>query len=192
MELKDLTQTILEQIPPEARFSPESAAAIARNKEFLLGLEEALIPAFYNPLFGHPRTAEIFHEGERPDREETLRQWWHRTVDSPIDQSYWEWMTLVGLVHVRRQVKNPMMLAMWNLIVSLVETEGEKKLPPAEVGALTRAFTQLSSTVGSLIAESYTETYIGALADVAGLEPALSARMVRMQVEELESKARQG
>lgn len=192
MDIKDLTVQILAQIPPTSQFTPESTAAIARNRDFLLSLEPQLVAAFYDSLYAHPPTAGIFHSGERPDREETLRRWWRRTVGSPIEQSFWEWQTLVGIVHVRRHVSNAMMLAQWALIIDFVRSEAEKKLPPKEVAALAKAFTQLSFTAGALTAESYTRTYIEALNEVAGLEPALSERMVRMEVEELENKARRG
>ncbi|WP_053043578.1 globin family protein [Thermus filiformis] len=75
----DLKETLLavvretqENIPPEARFREEDAEVLLRNRERILALKDRIVQGFYDILFAHPRTAQVFREGERPAREKTL------------------------------------------------------------------------------------------------------------------------
>ena len=146
MTLSDITRQIMGQMPPNTRFQPEDATLILARRDLLLGLEDKLVQGFYNALFAHGATQAVFTDGERPDREQTLRQWWQRTLTGPFDQSYWDWQVLVGLVHVKRKVKNPMMIAMWGWIVNFVRQEAYEHLPSDEARDLVTAVTRLAST----------------------------------------------
>ncbi|WP_243028900.1 protoglobin domain-containing protein, partial [Thermus albus] len=125
-----LAQEFWSQLPPQARFRPlEDAKTFARNKEVLKGFVEEVVQGFYDTLFSHPATRAIFREGERPQREKTLRDWYLRTVEGPFNGQYFAWQTLVGLVHVRRGVTNAMMAAMWNWVVENVSRLAQERLP---------------------------------------------------------------
>jgi len=74
----------------------EHAAVIAANADALVAFGPEIAKGFYDTLYGHGPTEEIFHEGERPMREQTLIGWWERTARGPIDDDYWAWMAMVG------------------------------------------------------------------------------------------------
>lgn len=175
---KELAHKVLAQLPPEDRFLPEHGSALQANESLLLGWTEELVKVFYDSLFGHPETRAIFREGERPDREQTLRQWWERSVRGPFDDSYWAWQAYVGLIHVKRKVKNPMMLGH----VALIERFICSKLQGPEHQAVREALSRLLATVASLIAQGYEDIYLKAIGEITGQEGKLLDRSVEIAV----------
>lgn len=185
LDLQQLTVDIVSQMPPATRFRKEDAKRIQAHKEFLLSLEDKIVAGFYDTLYNHQQTSAIFVEGERPDREQTLRDWWQRTVNGPFDAEYWTWQTLVGLIHIKRQVKNPMMIAMWGWILSNLRTELSTQLSAEEVAQVMDSLERLAATVQSLTAESYLSNYIAALRESTGFNAELLQRMVSTEVDDL-------
>ena len=196
----------IEQMPPEFRFQPGDAELIRRYRDILLPLEGAFVNGFYETVYAHPPTAAIFRDGERPEREVTLGRWWRRTVEGPLDDDYFAWMAMVGLVHVVRGVTNPMMLAMADYIVrftfeylphiaaaAAASTGGAGAAAPmeealevaaanADVFELSSAFFRLSATVGAVIAHGYDEAVVSAMYNVAGMQKSLLKRLRDQEV----------
>ena len=171
-KILEIAREALQQMPLQTRLRPEDEAVIARHKELLLSWTPELVQGFYDTLFAHTPTRKVFHEGERPAREQTLRDWWQKTVEGPLDEAYFAWMAKVGLVHVVRGVENPMMLAMVSFVTEFVERKSlEAGLPEAE--ALSKAFHRLGMAV---ITHGYDRYQALALYNVAGMEPALLER----------------
>jgi hypothetical protein len=171
--LTELREHIMNQMPPEIRFAPEDSAVIVRHKHLLLSWEADLVKKHYDMLYAHPPTAKIFREGERERLEEVLSKWWRRLVIGPIDDNFWNWMTYVGLTHVSRKVKNPMMIAAWggvakNVIIHVQIEEEKGKINAQEAKNLTIAFVKLGKIFTSLVAESYMESYLAGLAEATG------------------------
>ncbi|MGC8877009.1 protoglobin domain-containing protein [Thermus sp.] len=173
VDLKEIAKKALEQMPPEARFSPEDAQVIARHRDLLLSWSEEFVQAFYDTLFAHPPTRALFREGERPEGEETLRGWWRRTVEGPLDETYFAWMVKVGLAHVYRKVENPMMLAMADFAVGFVGARASSM----GLVELAVAFNRLMGSVRAVIAYGYDFFQKLALHNVVGMEPALLDRL---------------
>ena len=190
MNLALTTDTTLHSMVPSALLRDEDRATLAANREYLLGLTESIVSTFYDSAFGHAPTAAVFEEGERPAREETLRHWWHRTVGAPLDEQYFKWMSFVGIVHIRRGVSNPMMLSMLQVVGDFVVERATTDLGGEQAAKLGSTFGRLATTVGSLIAETFTRGYVGALEDLAGLDPKLTARMLSLEVKRLEEDGR--
>ncbi len=67
---------------------------------------------FYDILFEYEPTAKIFKEGERATREGDLVKWYENLLNSSTQDKFWEIQWLVGLLHIKRDVKNHMMLGM--------------------------------------------------------------------------------
>lgn len=180
--------------PPDTRFREWDASAIQRHKELLLSWEDELVGQFYDTLFAHPPTKAVFREGERPQREETLRRWWRRTVTEPVDEGYFGWMALVGLVHVVCGVENPMMLAMTAFVVEFVKEKATRVTESGMTDALEviEAFQRLAMTVGAVITYGYDAYREMALHNVAGMEPGLLRRLTQQEAESLLLQARQG
>ncbi len=177
--MRDIAREAMAQMPPGCQLQRSDGEIIARHRDLLLGLEGQLVTGFYDTLFAHGVTAAVFAEGERPTREDTLGAWWRRTVEGPLDDDYFAWMALVGLVHVIREVSNPMMLAMTEYVRTMVADQARTALAdPHERGLLVDAFGRLASTVGAVITYAYDHAVASALFEVAGM-PALLLRRLR-------------
>ncbi len=168
----------IEQAPPECRVRPEDADVIRRNADHLATLGPRIVEGFYNTVYGHGPTAEVFEPGERVMREKSLADWWGRTIKGPIDDDYWAWMALVGLLHVVRQVSNPMMLAMADYVARFVGNNAYSlPIPADEAARLSDAFRRHAATTSWIITYAYDHAVSSALYDVAGMPPGLLRRL---------------
>ncbi|HEX2807942.1 MAG TPA: protoglobin domain-containing protein [Kineosporiaceae bacterium] len=189
--MREIAQMARDQLPPACRFTPEDALVIGGYSEVLLALEPDVVKAFYDTLYAHGPTAAVFVDGERPDRETTLSQWWRRTVIGPLDDGYFDWMAMVGLVHVIRGVTNPMMLAMAEFTVTFVAGKAaEADIDEADAARLVEAFRRLASTVGAIITCGYDQAVVAALYNVAGMPEALLRRLRNQEIAEALTVAR--
>jgi hypothetical protein len=193
--MHEIARMAFEQMPPAVRFRESDALVIARHQQALLDLEPEVVKGFYDTLYAHPATSSIFVEGERPDREITLSNWWRRTVNGPLDEEYFAWMAMVGLVHVARGVTNPMMLSMASF-VALFVAEKAARLPVdrTEAEALAEAFKRLSTAVGMVITFGYDRAYdravLTALDELAGIPQKLFRRLLAQEVNSEVAQAR--
>ena len=191
MDLDRLQAEIISEMIPESLVSEADAAAIAAQRAFLLGIEDRLVASFYDSLFAHDQTAAVFAPDERTMREATLRGWWQRTVGGPLDDGYWAWMGLVGVVHIRRGVRNPMMLSMMSHVEDVVHAQAlAAELPAEEVEALRLAFGHVTNMAAAVISESYTQSYVSALQALGGLNPRLLANMLSIEIQAIEDAGR--
>jgi hypothetical protein len=183
--MHEIARVAIEQTPPALRVTPEHAAVIAENADALVAWGPEIATSFYDTLFGHRPTASIFHEGERPMREQTLTGWWERTVRGPIDDEYWAWMAMVGLTHVVRRVTNPMMLAMADYVADYVGTNSYRlQLADADRVRLVEGFDRVASMTRSIITYGYDHAMSAALYERAGIPEALLARLGDQSIRE--------
>lgn len=178
-------------LPPPCRLRPQDVGAIEDHAEYLLGLGPLLVQGFYDTLYAHPPTAEILGPQERATREETLTAWWRRSVEGPLDEDYFAWMAMVGLVHVVRNVANPAMLAMTGFVVETISgCVRDSGLPPGEADAVAEAVRRLCSTVAAIITFGYDQAVVSALYTVAGMPEALLRRLRDQEVDAALTHAR--
>lgn len=192
ISLTDIANGIIAQMPPSTRFNDQDARLLFSHRKLLLSLESKLVQGFYDTLFAHPPTRAIFSDHERPAREQTLRTWWRRTIRGPFNDQYWEWQALVGLVHIKRKVKNPMMIGMWGWLLTILEGELEKQLNSTQVRQIMDSLKRLAATVQALTAESYLENYLAALCEATAFPLNLLERFVETQVDDFLKAARHG
>ncbi|QSR88674.1 protoglobin domain-containing protein [Methylacidiphilum caldifontis] len=186
--LKELTQSILEMIPTQLRFNSHDESVFQRLKPFHERIAEKVVKGFYDVLFEYPTTQTIFKAGERPLREPDLQHWWQKTITGPFDLGYWSWQSAVGVIHIKRKVKNPMMLSIWGWILMTLQKEFATNFSPHEVFEFMDSWHRLAITVESLIAESFLHNYIVALAQSTGTELALLDRLVAIEVADIDPK----
>lgn len=191
----EVARAAFAQIPTACRFREADAQIIRTYEQPLLALEAEIVKGFYDTVYEHPATSAIFVDGERPAREVTLSNWWRRTVLGPLDEEYFAWMALVGLVHVSRGVGNPMMLSMASFVTSFVADKvAAMPLDRAHGEALIEAFQRLASTVGAVISFGYDRAYdravVTALNELAGIPESLFQRLRHQEVVSALTQAR--
>lgn len=174
----EVARRAIDEMPPQCRVRATDADVVVAYREPLLALEPVVVRGFYDTLYAHGPTARVFRDGERAARELTLSDWWRRTVNGPLDDDYFAWMALVGLVHVIRRVSNPMMLAMADYVRTFVaERAVEITHDTGDRERLIDAFGRLASTVSAIITYAYDHAVASALYDVAGMPQALLERL---------------
>jgi hypothetical protein len=165
-------------------FEAADAERLSSHHDFFLGLRDEIVTSFYDRLFGRTETAAVFASGERAAREKTLADWLERTITGPIDDSYWRWQWLVGLVHIKRKVPNPMMIAMMGHVSDLVLTRAVAELGADEGLALYRSFQRVATIVSALIAEGYTIGSLEAVSRATGMSTELISVHIHSVIEE--------
>jgi len=120
---------------------------------------DEFVHMFYETLFTCPFTKGLFHEGERPEREQTIRDWYLRITSGKLDDQFWEEHWQVGIRHINRQVHNSYTFGMMHrtqrffLDKCLTNFGTEKGLQ------IFHAFKRASDIASGLIAEGYHSTY---------------------------------
>jgi hypothetical protein len=192
MNVFDLTKKIIADIPEGQRFSEKDAALLMSLKPQLLAMEDDLVKGFYDTIQANPQMAGLIGNGAREEREKTLRRWWQRTLSGPFDDQYWAWQSLVGVVHIKVGVKNPMMMGMWTWVISWLRTQ----ITPEFVGGKALAdeimltVERLSLTAQAITAESYLAYYLETVIRITGFKPALLERMFRSEIDVLVGEVR--
>ena len=177
-KIAEIAREAMELIAPEVRPRPEDEEVIARHKDELLGLTDAVVQAFYNALFAHPPTRAFFREGERPTREKTLSEWWKRTVEVPFDEKYWTWQAQVGLAHVRRGVSSALIMLQAFLVYNLVRHHASSPELAAAMG-------RLLATASAVIIYAYEKTQLLSVAETTGMSQELLRTNIALGVEKL-------
>jgi hypothetical protein len=144
-------------------FTPEDGKVLATHQDTLRQWVKEMVTMFYDTLFGYANTAKVFHEGERPAREQTLSQWLEKVFSGKVDEAFWEHQWLVGLVHVWRKIPNSQMLGMMSMLQQFILQKCLQAFSGEEAMKVFLAFKRISDVAAGLIAESYLDTHFIAL-----------------------------
>lgn len=188
--IQEITADIFASMPAETRFSAADALTIRHHRALLSGLEDGITQGFYDTLYAHPKTYEILKSEDRATREAVLRDWWQKTINSDFDNQYWEWQAFIGLVHIKHNVSNAMMIAMWGWLLKTLQKTLKSKLAQDELEILMSAFEKLAVTIQALTAESFLANYMEALESATGFNGKLINRMVGLQLDGMIQKSK--
>lgn len=193
MNLYELTRSIIDSIPAQQRFSASDEALLMQHSAALLALEDELVKGFYDEIEANPSINVLLGEGARAQREATLRRWWQRTLAGPIDDQYWAWQALVGVVHIKVGVKNPMMMGMWRWILARLRERVTADVVGSEqaVGPLLDCIERLALTTQAITAESFLLNYLETVIRLTGFKPALLERMFKTEIKLVLAEARE-
>ena len=153
--------------------------------------KEEVTQAFYDTLYGHGSTHAVFRDGERPAREDTLRNWYDIVTGGKIDDNFWQWQWFVGLIHIPRGITNPFMLGMMSCVQQLFRSKCYGTFEPAKAEEVFGAFKRVTDIIAGLIAEGYFQSYVQAMERMSGQSRTLIDRMVYLEVEEMIAEFRQ-
>jgi len=183
--ITEMCNEVLSSMPTETRFNREDANRIKQYRQILMDLQQTVVKGFYDVLYKNPGTMTIMQKVDRSKCELMLGAWWHKTVNSQFNEQYWKWQVFVGLVHVKHQVNNAMMIAMWGWLIEALRLELKTKLPDEEVEVVMASFCRLATTIQALIAESYFHNYLEAIENATGFKGRLIIKMVNLQIDDM-------
>lgn len=185
-------QETLEHLIALTGHTEEDFAVLGRHATQTRAWADDAVQVFYDTLFAYQPTSEVFREEERPDREATLRDWYLEIASGEVRDGFWRHQWTVGLVHIKRHVKNSMMISMISRIQQLFLSKCLAELDPAAAPEVFGAFKRVTDVVLGLVAEGYHQGYVAAVADVTGMQGALIDRMADVAVDGLLARARGG
>ncbi|WP_045246511.1 protoglobin domain-containing protein [Thermus filiformis] len=189
MNLKEtllaIVRQTLEEAPPQTLFRPEDEAAILKVKDVALQAKEEMVKGFYDTLFSHPKTAQVFREGERPAREKTLEGWIERTFSGPIDEEYWLLEAATGVMHLSRGVTFAQGGVMFSWIGEQVARRASSSFSPEDVLAFSLAWSKLTALILGVTQAAAGFAMMQAIGQGSGLEPALVQRLAAQGMSEL-------
>lgn len=189
-DLAQLVKDITEVMPPQTVFSAADAQLFAANQDLLLSLGEGMIKGFYITVLAHAPTKAVFGDDDMAKRAHDLSGWWRRSVTGPFDEKYWVWQAFVGVIHVKRGVKNAMMMSMWGWILDYVTRELADKTEPENAYQIIQSLGRLSATAQALAADSFLETYLNGILRATGFSKNLLDKMVENEINDMVEEAR--
>lgn len=183
-------EQVLQDLIQLTGYTPEDAQTLKAVADKTAVWTDEITQAFYDTLYGHGRTAAVFKAGERPSREDTLRNWYHYVAQGKIDEKFWQWQWYVGLVHIPRGITNPFMLGMMSRVQQMFLAKCRQTFAAEQADEVYGAFKRVTDVIAGLIAEGYFRSYLEAVQRTSGQSQVLVDRMVGFAVEEMLAEAR--
>ena len=148
----------------------------------------AVAVAFYDTLFAHNRTAAVFHEGERPIREESLTRWYHSLFNVDDEDKFWRNQIIIGFHHIRRHTNNEYMIGMAHKVRLIFRDNIVKTLGCERGLEVSTAFDRIMDTVVGLTAEIYDAMSNVAFSESTGTSQALLDMLIQESVDEIQEQ----
>ena len=183
--LSKITKDILSQIPENIRLTESDYTTLKASKGFVVERLDVITKNFYDTLFNFEKTSKVFHDGERKMREKSFQHWANQTLTRDIDEEYWKWQTYVGLIHIKRGIKNDIFITMLNYISEMLVEEVVMNLPKEQAVPILKAWLKLTATVAALITEGYRLFYHKAVENVTGISQELLDNTVKVEIDNL-------
>ena len=183
-------KTVLENLIELTGHTEEDFAVLGRHAATTRSWADDAVRVFYDTLFAYPPSAVVFLKGERPHREATLRDWYLEIVSGDVGDDFWTQQWIIGLVHIKRHVKNSFMVSMVSRLQQLFLQRCLAELDPVQGPEVFLAFKRITDVVLGLVADGYHQGYIEAVTDVTGMRGALVDRMADVAVDRLLARAR--
>ena len=181
---------ILTNLVKLTNVSAQDVATLQEAAPEIQGWGPEIVALFYNTLYDYGETAKVFKPGERPDREVTLSDWYTKLLTGKIDETFWQHQWFVGLIHIKREVRNHVMMSMMSRIQIFFFEKCLENFDVAKTHRLFTAFKRITDVIAGLIAEGYFENYITAMETVLGIKRNLVNNMLVMEVDRMIKKAK--
>ncbi len=186
-----MVDQVLQDLIVLTGYSEEDAALLREHASLTRLWADEAVQVFYDTLFGYERTAAVFREGERPEREKTLRDWYLRVVSGEIDPQFWRWQWLAGVKHIPRHVTNAFMLGAMSRLQQFFLEKCLEALPVEEARRLYRAFHRVTGVAVGVMTEGYFQNYVVAMEKAVGFNRALVERMMELEIQQMIDEAQE-
>jgi hypothetical protein len=186
--LTKITKDILSQIPDNIKLTKYDLDILKASKDFVMERLDLITTNFYDTLYKFEKTKVVFHDGERPIREKSFKHWVDETLTRDLDEDYWKWQTFVGLIHIKRGIKNDIFITMLNYVTEMLTEEVIMNIPKEQAVQIIKAWLKLTATVSSLITEGYRLFYHKAVENVTGFSQTLLDNTVKVEIDNLVSE----
>jgi hypothetical protein len=139
--------------------SEQDRLILSRAAEQTGSWADEFVKMFYDTLFDYPPTRTRFREGERPQREETIRKWYLQVVRGEFDDDFWQAQWHVGQQHIERQIYNSFMQGMMHRTQQFFLAKCLAAYEQGEALQIYTAFKRVTDIAAGIIAEGYHTAY---------------------------------
>jgi hypothetical protein len=140
-------------------FSEQDRFVLQKSADRTGGWADEYVAMFYDTLFGYPPTEALFKEGERPQREATIRNWYLQVVAGGCDDSFWSAQWQIGQLHIDRKIQNSYMLGMMHRTQQFFLDKCLATFDQEEALSIFEAFKRVTDVAAGIIAEGYHTPY---------------------------------
>lgn len=141
-----------------------------------------VVKLFYDTVFDYHRTAAVFHDGERPEREKTLAEWYRSIFNAGDTPEFWAKQGRIGFAHIRRHINNEFMIGMASKVVQFFTPKAVDAFGPEKGVAVSVAFERVLKSVVGLTAEGYDVASQAAFTESTGADSKLVNRLIQESV----------
>ena len=120
---------------------------------------DEFVQMFYDTIFAYPPTRGVFKEGERPEREQSMRIWYLQITSGEFDDQFWQKQRQIGLKHVNRGILNAFMLGMMDRTQQFFLDKCLSTFEPEKGIEVFKAFKRVTDVTAGLIAKGYQSPY---------------------------------
>ena len=157
--MNDTVDKTLESLMYLTEFSDDDRRVLHEAAAHTQLWVDQFVQMFYETLFAYPLTRGVFREGERPEREQTLRVWYLRITSGELDDQFWKEQWQVGQRHVDRLIPNSYMFGMMHRAQRFFLDKCLTDFGPGKGLRIFHAFKRATDIASGLIAEGYHNTY---------------------------------
>jgi hypothetical protein len=177
-------QQTIEDLVTLVGVTPQDGATLKSVAPQTQQWADDFVAVFYDALFAYRPSARIFKDGERADREKTLRWWYLQIIGGEFDDNFWQYQWVVGIRHIARGITNAFMLGIMSRMQLFFMEKCFQTFEPAQAQTVFAAFKRITDVVAGLIAEGYHITYVEATENVGTLLRSIIERKLRAEVEQ--------
>lgn len=161
---------------------------LARVADQASGWVDEMVQVFYDTLFAHPHTAAVFRPGERPAREETLRNWYLSLFHVQDAPTFWKTQLRISFAHVRRHIKNEFMVGIANKMRGMFMDKAIKAFGEAQGLQVTQAFSRILDAVVALTTGGYDVVSKMAFSEATGADLALVDTLIQSSLDQVQKQ----
>lgn len=147
-----------------------------------------IIAIFYDTLYAHARTAAVFHDGERPMREETLRRWYLSVLEVEDEETFWNTQARIGFAHIRRHVNNQFMIGVALKVREAFLEKAIENFGSDRGQEVAQSFDRVLNAVVGLTAEGYDVMSKVAFTESTGADQALIDTLIQQSVDDIQKE----
>jgi len=183
---------VLQNLLQLTGFSDDDSQILQKARSEIQKWEAGIVKVFYDTLYNYQPTSRLLGDKQRDDMVTSLSRWLKHLVSAEHNENFWKYQCFIGLVHIRRNIPNHLIIAMMSRIQTYFLAQSTYTFSTVEGMRLYVAFKKLTDIVIGLIAEGYFDGYLNAIQKITNLNRELVDRMVIREVEKLlEPKTRQ-
>ncbi|MCA9520743.1 MAG: hypothetical protein KC609_07215 [Myxococcales bacterium] len=189
MSLKEQIDTYAANFAELNAYSQADWNVLRQNASTIRPWVPDLVKVFYDRVFSSSPTSALVEQGDRDRLASTLSKWMEGILSGDYDELTWTNQYVIGLRHIIRGVKNLYFLGMMSCMQAEFLSRCLSTMNPDQAQTVYLAFHRVTSVIGGIVAECYTDGYINCLARV-GMRESVVSNVAKAEAEKMITQLR--